>query len=129
MADDINAARRTELNNQLNDLAPKIRGLDDLAAPGVSISPDLRAKVVEQSNIYKRRRDLIQAELSAMDNTNLQHTNLLADGYPTVPPASVPDSLYAELHEEQSDLQAAISVFQSEATGISVTIGAPEPKV
>jgi hypothetical protein len=49
MSDDINSARRAELNNQLRDLEPKIRGLDDLAK--VSISPDLQAKVVEQSNM------------------------------------------------------------------------------
>src|SRR4051812_8275025 len=119
MADDINAQRRTELNNQLNNLMPKIRGLDDLAAPSVSISPELRAKVVDQSNLFKNRRALIQAELSAMDVVNQRHADLLADGYPDLEPASVPDSLFAELHEEQSDIAAAVGVFQSEATGMA----------
>jgi len=128
MADDINAARRTELSNQLRDLEPKIRGLDDIAAPGVSISQELRTKVVEQSNYYKNRRALLQAELGAMDAVNQRHGDLLADGYPDLAPASVPDSLFAELHEEQSDINAAVSVFQSEATGMAISIGAPQPK-
>jgi hypothetical protein len=128
MADDINAQRRTELNNQLNNLMPKIRGLDDLAAPSVSISPELRAKVVDQSNLFKNRRALIQAELSAMDVVNQRHADLLDDGYPDLEPASVPDSLFAELHEEQSDIAAAVGVFQSEATGMAVKIGEPRPK-
>jgi len=128
MADDINPQRRTELSNQLRDLEPKIHGLDDLAAPGVSISQELRAKIVEQSNVFKNRRSLIQAELGAMDVANARHADLLADDYPNLPPASVPESLFAELHEEQSDIAAAVSVFQSEATGLTISIGAPQPK-
>src|SRR3954466_1046645 len=126
MSDDINSARRAELNNQLRDLEPKIRGLDDLAK--TSISPDLQAKVMEQSNLYKNRRALIQAELNSMDAVNQMHGNLLADGYPNLAPASVMDSLFAELQEEQADIAAAVSVFQSEATGMTVTVGEPRPK-
>jgi membrane-bound lytic murein transglycosylase MltF len=56
------------------------------------------------------------------------HGSLLADGYPNLAPASVIDSLLAELQEEQADIAAAVSVFQSEATGMTVTVGEPRPK-
>ena len=126
MADDINPARRTELENELNDLAPKIRGLDDLAL--VSISSDLSARVVAQANVLKRRRDLIQAEVDGMDNVNALHAALLADGYPSLPNASVIDSLFAELKEELADIEAAVSVFSTEAANVSISLGTPSPK-
>jgi len=126
MADDINAARRTELNNQLNVIAPQIRGLDDLAK--TSVSPDLAATITAESDILKRRRDLIQAELNGMDSVNALHASLVADGYPTLPPASVMDSLFAELQEELSDLQAAVAVFQAEATSLKISLGTPTSK-
>jgi hypothetical protein len=66
--------------------------------------------------------------LTSMDQVNLMHGSLLADGYPNLAPASVIDSLLAELQEEQADIAAAVSVFQSEATGMTVTVGEPRPK-
>jgi len=126
MADDINAARRTELNNQMTIIAPQIRGLDDLAR--TSVSPDLAAKLTAQSDIIKRRRDLIQAELTGMDNVNSLHASLVSDGYPDLPPASVIDSLLAELREELSDIQSAVAVFQTEATSLKIALGTPTSK-
>lgn len=126
MADDINAARRAELNGQLVTLAPEIRGLDDLAK--TSVSPDLVAKIVAHSDDLKRRRDLIQAELNGMDNVNMLHNNLLADGYPALPPSAVADSLYAELQEELADLQSAVAVFQAEASKLQIALGTPTSK-
>lgn len=126
MADDINAARRTELNTQLTTLAPEIRGLDDLAK--TSVSPDLAARIVAQSDTLKRRRDLIQAELNGMDSVNALHASLLADGYPALPKASVMDSLFVELQEEIADMQAAVAVFANEATSLNISLGAPVSK-
>ena len=126
MADDINAARRTELNNQLVTLAPEIRGLDDLAR--TSVSPDLAARITAQSDTLKRRRDLIQAELNGMDSVNVLHASLLADGYPSLPAASVMGSLFDELQEELADLQAAVGIFVNEATNLKVTLGTPTSK-
>jgi len=126
MADDINAARRTELNAQLTTLAPEIRGLDDLAK--TSVSPDLAARIVGQSDILKRRRDLIQAELNGMDSVNALHASLLADGYPALPAASVMDSLFVELQEELADIQSAVAVFANEATSLKIGLGTPTSK-
>lgn len=126
MADDINAARRAELNDQLVTIAPEIRGLDDLAK--TSVSPDLAERVQAHSDTLKHRRDLIQAELTGMDSVNALHASLLADGYPALPPSSVTDSLFAELQEELADLQSAVAVFQAEASSMKVALGEPKSK-
>lgn len=126
MADDINAGRRTELKAQLSTIEPQIRGLDDLAK--TSVSPDLIAALTEESNTLKRRHSLIQAELDGMDQVNTLHAALVSDGYPDLPPATASQSLIAELKEEQSDLLAAISIFQAEAAIATVDLGPPLPK-
>jgi hypothetical protein len=123
---DIYAERRAELEAALAEIEPQIRGLDDLAR--VSISADLQAKVVEHGTTLKRRRDLIQAELNAMDAVDNAHDALLADGYPETPPASLTDSLYAELQIQEADIEAAVSTFAAMASMLTVNLGAPTPK-
>jgi hypothetical protein len=126
MADNIHAARRAELEAALSVLEPQIRGLDDLSH--VSITSALAAEVSGQSVACKRRRDLIQAELDAMDACDAAYDALLADGYPEMPPDSVVDSVYAELKEQMADLEAAAARFQAEASRVSINLGTPVPK-
>jgi len=126
MAEDINAARRAELVAALNVVEPQIRGLDDLAA--VSISPELKTKIVDESDTLKRRRHLIQTELDAMDACNSAHDALLADGYPAMPPVSLNDTLYTELQTQEADIEAAVAIFKAEAARLTVNLGAAQPK-
>ncbi len=127
MADDINAGRRAELLAQRAALEPQIRGLHDDVL--TIISADLKAAFDHQITVKERRRDLIDAELAGMDNTNAQHDALLADGYPDLPTATLETRLWDELQRENADRAAAASVFKPEqATAMSVTLGAAESR-
>lgn len=112
MADDPNPALRAELIAAMAVLNPQIRGLHDLET--VSISAELKATVTGQVADRERRRDLIQAVLTCLDQTLAALRLLEQDGYPALPAAPIMGSLFSELQEENSDLAAAIAVFATE---------------
>jgi hypothetical protein len=127
MADDPNPALRAELTAALAVLAPQIRGLRDLSA--VSISSDLVAEIIVQAGDRERRRDLIHAVISALDQVVATRVALEADGYPTLTTSPVVQSLFSELQEEAGDLQAAVAVFTTDqAATMAITLGAPVVK-
>jgi len=128
MPADVNPALRAELMAALAVLEPQIRGLHDLAA--VSISPELLTQIDAQIASRERRRDLIQAVLASLDAANAANDALASDGYPALPNASLPAGLFAELQGEETDLDAAVAIFEETlpATIVSVDLGAPTDK-
>jgi hypothetical protein len=88
----------------------------------------LKREVTELSDRLKHRRDLIQAELHAMDACNSAHAALLNDGYPEVIAASLPDDLYTEMQGQLFDIEAGLGVFQKEASAMTIDLGKPVPK-
>jgi hypothetical protein len=131
MADDPldpNPALRAELEAALAILNVQIRGLHDLAA--VSISPELLAEINEQIIARERRRDLIQAVLNALDGVVVARRALSADGYPALPDIELSTDLFQELQGQDSDLKAAIGIFEAPpvASRISAELGSPADK-
>jgi len=127
MADDVNPALRSEYEAALAVLEPQIRGLNDLAT--VSISMDLKQEVARQIEIRGRRKMRIKAILDAFDLILELRTALERDGYPRIEDSRLPDNLFQELSGENSDLDAAASVFKPEgASELSVNLGAAAPK-
>jgi hypothetical protein len=112
MADDPNPALRAELTAALGIVAPQIRGLRDLTT--VSISPDLVEDVNNQITSRERRRDLIQAVLTALDHVVSALKALEADGYPDLKTSVINPTLFTELQGERTDLEAAVAIFTQE---------------
>lgn len=128
MAADPNPALRAQLIADRASLAPQIRGLPDVA--NTSVSADMVAALNQQLHVRVRRRDLIQAVLDQLDQTVTSLVALEADGWPdAVPHAVLSQSLFDELHGEQSDVESAVAVFvDQQAASIKVTLGDPIPK-
>lgn len=128
MAFDVNPALRAELLAALAVIEPQIRGLHDLMT--VSITPELRAEIEVETVKRERRRDLIQTTLNQLDATNVAHDALEADGYPALPPVELPPDLFSELRGEESDLDAAVGIFEERgpATTITIDLGTPAEK-
>lgn len=101
------ASSRQQLETDKAALEPVIRGLDDLAV--VSLSTHQADQ--EARTAYKRRRDLINTLLAAMDAQDAAWADLEADGYPTLPVVLVRGPIFDELQEERADLEAALAVF------------------
>lgn len=126
MADDYTeSTKRAELLAALAVLAPQIRGLQDLST--TSISPNLKAVVTGQIVARTQRQTLIQAVLSGLDAVQSQLNTLANDGYPALPAVPVAGSLFDELHEENSDLDAAIAVFANEQIAAGSLTQTPNP--
>lgn len=125
MADDVNPALRAELEAALAVIEPQIRGLHDLMT--VSITEELRAEIEAQIEVRERRANLIQAVLDQLDATNAAQAALEADGYPTLLNAELPPGLFTELQGEETDLDAAVAVFEKAGPATTVTIELGEP--
>lgn len=127
MAADPNPELREEVEAAKAVLKPQIRGLHDMAL--VSISHDLRQTVTDETVNRERRYELLQAVTDQLDHVVNALNNLEADGYPALPNVQVPDSLLAELHEENADVDAAIGVFTArQASSVTVKFGEPTSK-
>jgi len=124
---DPNPTLRAELIAAFVVLKPQIRGLQDLAT--TSVSAELKNQISTQTSARVNRQTLIQAVLSALDTVVSKIEALHADGYPALPNATMLGSLFSELQEETSDLEAAIAVFGPErAASMSIGLGAPVDK-
>lgn len=99
---DSTPAVQTELTAALAALVPQIKGLQGLAAAGVSA--DLATALTGEAEVQIERQTLIHAVMTAI-------AALQANGYPTVPQVNVPESLLAELQEEQSAIASAVAMF------------------
>lgn len=127
MADDVNPALRAELEAAKAAIEPQLRGLNDLMA--VSISVDLRAEIARQIEIRNRRRTKLQAVLSDLDKIQEDLDLLEKDGYPEIEGSTLSAPLLSELQGEESDLDAAVSIFVPEvAETLAVNLGSPSSK-
>lgn len=123
MADDPNAALRAEYTAAVNGITPKIRGLADLDETVDSEAAQIFLAVVLDD--WKRRRNLLQEALAAMDSLARAREALLADGYPALIKHDVPPEIADELKTQQSDISAALSELRGSAvTGGTATISA-----
>jgi hypothetical protein len=128
MADDPNPGLSRELLAARARLAPQLRGLGDLVV--TSISDELVAKIREVQTSRQRLDGLLASALQARDAYIAALNALEADGYPNLPNVTIPNSIFSEMQEEQSDLQAAIKIFETEgmATSMSIGLGTPVAK-
>lgn len=128
MVDDVNPELRAELLAALAILAPQTRGLRDWVT--VSITEALRFQIELQIESRERRRDLIQAVLERLDSTNAMRDELEADGYPELPRAELPPDLHDELRREETDIDAAVGIFEQRgpATAVAIDLGTPAEK-
>lgn len=120
MADDPNPALRAELVAAIEVLAPQIRGLHDLAL--VSITADLAAEISKEIVVRERRRDLINAVIAMLDSAWQALNALEADGYPSLPTAPIPAALFSELHGDEADIEAAVSLFTQQAVSVGLDV-------
>ena len=127
MAEDPNPALSAQLLAAREVLAPQIRGLGDLVV--TSISGELAAKLRDVLTIRQRLDGLLASALQARDAYIAALNALEADGYPDLPDVTMPTSIFSEMQEELSDLQAAVEIFQAEmAARMTIGLGAPVAK-
>jgi hypothetical protein len=107
---DPNPTLRAELTAALTAIMPQIHGLADMGAIA-SLSTASRAQIQAVLTGRQRRRDLIQAVLTALDAVVVAIQNLEADGYPALDPLPVLPDLFTELQEELAALEAALQQF------------------
>jgi hypothetical protein len=110
---DPNPTLRAELTAALDVLVnPKgqIHGLIDMEAIA-SLSTASRTQIATVLTGRQRRRDLIQAVLTALDAVVAAIQNLEADGYPALDPFPVLPTVLSEIQEEIAALEAAEAQF------------------
>jgi hypothetical protein len=110
MATDPNPALRAELEAAEAVLEPQIRGLKAIG-DDPTVSVDLRGQVQAQIDRRNQRLDLIQNVLNALNEVVTALDALVADGYPGLPSPALDDALFAELQQENADIEAAVGIF------------------
>lgn len=120
MADDLISNLLEEFQAAIAVLDPQIRGLTDLAVPGVSISDGLRTEVQGQIAERDQRKTLIENAAAALNA-------LVADGYPDLPQDTIDQALYTELQGQMDDQKAAASVFEATPAAATATITFGQP--
>lgn len=127
MADDPNPALSAELLAARDVVEPQLRGLADLIV--TTTSGALHDALVSVNAQRHHRDDLLKAALAARD-AYIDALNVLeADGYPALPNVQIEASLLAEMQAEESDIDAAVAIFEGQAAAmISVHLGEPVPK-
>lgn len=121
---DVNPARRAELEAKKAILLPELRGL--AAINNDPLTPDeTHAAINEGISKRQNRLNLIQQELDALDNVNVMHSGLEADGYPNdLPKIQLPADGLTSVRGDVSDVDIAGELFIGEqASTLRVTIG------
>lgn len=121
---DVNPARRAELEAAKAKLEPEVRGL--MAINNDALVPD-ETHVAIRDGIGKRqhRLNLIQQELDALDHVNVMHSGLEADGHPNdLPKIQLGTEGLISVRGDVSDVDIAGELFIAEqASTLRVTIG------
>lgn len=114
-------ALRDELLAAQSLLIPQIEGLHDFAR--LNLKPDSVPVVKATTADFERRLGLLTKALESL-------TALSNDGYPAVDQRDVLGTIYADLQENVSTLQAAFAKFApvAEATEATILAGDPVPK-
>lgn len=119
---------RAEINAAIAVISPQIRGLEDLTK--VSLTKPTLDQVKGELADHRRRLDLLNGVIEALDALEAALARLVADGYPAMPKAEVTATVFAELQEQQADILAALAEFEQEplAENIAVVLGVPADK-
>lgn len=125
MPSNVNPTLTDELTAALAVLAPIIRGLHDIVND--DLPAEVQAAVQAAISKLEKRRDLIQRLLNMLNNANSAEDELLADGYPTLPPIEVASAIFDALQGEKTDMEAAIAIFEEQSIAVSGTITVPPP--
>jgi len=114
---------RTEITAAIAAIDPVIAGLDDLAL--VSLTDETLVEVNEEQQRHRHRRELLQRVLDDLNALEEAIRDLLADGYPELPPSEVTQKVFLELEEQLEELEKAFAQFKPipPATKITVTLG------
>jgi len=121
MTSDLLNSFRDELLEAKRVITPQIEGLHDFAR--LNLHPDTAA-IIEQAIVdFERRLGLINVALDALDG-------LTNDNYPNMDVRPVLDTIYSDLQDNVSTIEAAFAKFEPEHEARTVTISAdtPEPK-
>lgn len=111
---------RAELVAATDVLTPQVNGLHYLSR--FATLPGLATEEGNQIVVFERRKDLIQAVITALDL-------LVEDGYPDELTDILDTSLFVELQSEVAAIQAAAAIFQKNvAENLQVTFNQPVPK-
>lgn len=111
---------RAELVAATDVLTPQVNGLHYLSR--FATLPGLATEEGNQIVVFERRKDLIQAVITALDL-------LVEDGYPDELTDILDASLFVELQSEVAAIQAAAAIFQKNvAENLQVTFNQPVPK-
>lgn len=111
---------KLELQTALDDILPRIEGLEDFAR--LNIADGTKALVTETLVKYAKRRDLLKAALESLGR-------LETDSYPDTPQIFIPEEAYQDLKENVATIAAAFEKFlSSKSINLGITVGAPEPK-
>lgn len=109
-------------------IEPQLRGLAILLCPA-SGSSALHDRLASVNAARHHRDDLLVVALAARDAYIAALDALANDGYPELPGVQLEISLLAEVRSEESDIEAAVAIFEAEmAAAITVNLGAPVPK-
>lgn len=111
---------RAELVAATDVLTPQVNGLHYLSR--FATLPGLAAEEGNQIVVFERRKDLIQAVITALDL-------LVADGYPDELTDTISPELDTELRNEVSAIQAAAAIFKRNvAENLQVSFNQPVSK-
>lgn len=101
-------------------MTPQLEGLERLAR--LDLKPQTMEEVQLSISQFRRRMDLMDAALLALDN-------LEADGYPEVDIREILGIAFDDLQDVNADIDAAIALFKDgQATQLALTAGDPEPR-
>lgn len=124
MADDPNPTLRVQFQDAIPLLDKDIRGLHNLASHSTA-SADLRGAYTDKFTKLEHARDLILQGIATIDALLRILNELEGVGWPDFPKEELPNSLFAELQEEVSDIHAAADVFEAPqmASQLKVSLG------
>jgi len=102
-------------------IEPQIEGLHDFDS--LDLHPDSKTIIDTAIVDYERRLKLINEALAALGA-------LAGDGYPNMPVRPVPQSIFVDLEDNVSTIEAAFAQFSSigQAVNVVITAGTPKPR-
>jgi hypothetical protein len=110
-----------EIKAAIAAITPQLEGLRDFSR--LNLEPGTQEEVQKSITIYDRRFALLTAAENSLET-------LVIDGYPDVPVSQVEESVFADLSENASTIEAALKQFTAAplASSLSFTTGPVETK-
>jgi hypothetical protein len=108
---DPNPALRAELQAAIDAIIPQIKGLEDLSRN--EFSDQSSAAISNQLQILRRRANLLNDVVTALNAVIERGAELMDDGYPRLPEIHVPDVIISEITTFYNDIKTGVGVFVS----------------